>query len=166
MIFLSSRAENSRSCIKYTARPAGFCQPGRGLKGAVHKPSSVSLFSRDGDHLSGTYLTIRLKRPTRGNRGLRFLSAVRQVPPIRSCSRRGLPCHSGHPERGELLPHHFTLTLHLHNAGRYLFCGTFLHVTVTGYYPAPCPRSSDFPPQCHTLERPPGLLLTGELRFP
>ncbi len=31
--------------------------------------------------------------------------------PIRSCSRRGLPCRPGHPVRGGLLPHPFTLTL-------------------------------------------------------
>jgi len=29
---------------------------------------------------------------------------------IWSCSRWGLPCRSCHQERGELLPHHFTLT--------------------------------------------------------
>jgi len=29
--------------------------------------------------------------------------------PIRSCSRRGLPCRPGHPVRGGLLPHPFTL---------------------------------------------------------
>ncbi len=30
--------------------------------------------------------------------------------PIGSCSRWGLPCHLGHPKRGALLPHRFTLT--------------------------------------------------------
>jgi len=32
--------------------------------------------------------------------------------PIRSCSRRGLPCRPGRPVRGGLLPHPFTLTAH------------------------------------------------------
>jgi len=31
--------------------------------------------------------------------------------PIRSCSRRGLPCRPGRPVRGGLLPHPFTLAL-------------------------------------------------------
>lgn len=30
--------------------------------------------------------------------------------PAWSCTRWGLPCHSCHQERGELLPRHFTLT--------------------------------------------------------
>ena len=38
---------------------------------------------------------------------------------------------------GELLPHRFTLT-HSEN-GRFVFCGTFLEVALTGCYPAPCP---------------------------
>ena len=38
---------------------------------------------------------------------------------------------------GELLPHRFTLTPP--SAGRFVFCGTFLLVTETGRYPAPCP---------------------------
>ena len=41
---------------------------------------------------------------------------------------------------GELLPHPFTLTAR--NQGfprRFAFCGTFLPVTGTGCYPAPCP---------------------------
>ena len=46
-------------------------------------------------------------------------------------------------ETGELLPHRFTLTQrdrHSHRlSGRSIFCGTFLPVTGTGYYPAPCP---------------------------
>ena len=43
--------------------------------------------------------------------------------------------------------HPYRLTLE--RAGRrFLFCGTFLRVTATGYYPACCPfRSSDFPPR-------------------
>jgi hypothetical protein len=37
--------------------------------------------------------------------------------PIRSCSRRGLPCQSCHQDRGGLLPHPFTLTLPASRSG-------------------------------------------------
>ncbi len=42
---------------------------------------------------------------------------------------------------GELLPRHFTLTVPdiVYLTWRYTFCGTFLPVTGTGSYPAPCP---------------------------
>ena len=33
------------------------------------------------------------------------------------CARWGLPCQAGHPARGALLPHHFTLTLRLAKGG-------------------------------------------------
>ena len=39
-----------------------------------------------------------------------YNGADRASPPIRVCSRPGLPCPSGHPEGGGLLPHRFTLT--------------------------------------------------------
>ena len=66
---------------------------------------------RRDDHSSGPSVAGRFSRPTRapgpakpcpprGGRGA----------PIRSCSRRGLPCRPGHPVRGGLLPHPFTLT--------------------------------------------------------
>ena len=73
--------------------------------------------------------------------------------PIWSCSVRGLACHSPYSERGALLPHHFTLT-HLFKVTkmgnlsmardaprgrRFIFCATFLQVTLTGSYPAHCP---------------------------
>ena len=63
-------------------------------------------------------LPARLKLPTRiagPRRGLRAVSrtvARDRTPraiPIRHCSRWGLPCRSGCPSRGELLPHRFTL---------------------------------------------------------
>ena len=46
---------------------------------------------------------------------------------------RGLACHRPYGQRGALLPHLFTLT-HFHE--RYIFCATFLQVTLTGCYPA------------------------------
>ena len=39
---------------------------------------------------------------------------------VRPCSRWGLQCQTGHPVRGKLLPHHFTLT----DAGRICGAGT------------------------------------------
>ena len=61
--------------------------------------------------------------------------------PIWSCSVRGLACHSPYSERGALLPHLFTLTglRPSDEGGRYIFCATFLQVTLTGDYPAHCP---------------------------
>jgi hypothetical protein len=59
--------------------------------------------------------------------------------PIRSCSRRGLPCRFCCQIRGGLLPHLFTLT---RRAGRSVFCGTFPGVAPAGRYPAPCFRGA------------------------
>jgi len=47
-----------------------------------------------------------LKRPCRDIPG----GISRREAPIRHCSRWGLPCRSGCPSRGGLLPHRFTLT--------------------------------------------------------
>src|SRR2546421_5496987 len=49
--------------------------------------------------------------------------------------RAGFTWPAGHPAAGGLLPHHFTLT---GSRRRCHFCGTFLRVTPTGRYPAPC----------------------------
>ncbi len=46
-----------------------------------------------------------LKRPCRAR-----LPGLRREAPMRHCSWRGLPCRSGCPSRGGLLPHRFTLT--------------------------------------------------------
>ena len=63
--------------------------------------------------------------------------------PIWSCSARGLPCRGCHHPRGELLPHHFTLT-RTRRAGRrrYVFCGTFPRIAPGGRYPPRCPLES------------------------
>ena len=78
-------------------------------------------------HLDATYPEVR--------RNGQFL------PPARSCSRWGLPCHRCHQQRGALLPHHFTLTCEetrfLHR--RCVFCGTFPILADGGRYPPPCP---------------------------
>ena len=76
------------------------------------------------------------------------------VIPIRSCSRRGLPCRFRCRSRGGLLPHPFTLTPPPHRrsnphsgsgdqvAGRFAFCGTFPGVAPAGRYPAPFIRGA------------------------
>ena len=125
------------------------------------KPSSVSPDrSEDGDHLSRASIARGLVRPTRGP----FLKRSRGIqpradkerggrplgPPIRSCSRWGLPSPSslsrkdpasagptGHPAAGALLPHRFTLTPT--RIGAVCLCGTFRRVAAPGSYPAPCP---------------------------
>ena len=75
---------------------------------------------------------------------------------------------------GALLPHRFTLakeprtlTSHTVSPWRFVFCGTFLRVTPTGCYPAPCsaePGLSSPPPD--DRGRSPGLLLPGKGRCP
>ncbi len=67
--------------------------------------------------------------------------------PIRSCSRRGLPCHPCFQERGALLPHPFTLTFR-RTGRRFAFCGALPRVgglsTISpgGRYPPPCHRGA------------------------
>src|SRR5215510_7567793 len=67
--------------------------------------------------------------------------------------RAGFTWPAGHPTAGGLLPHHFTL------AGlcrRCHFCGTFLRVTPTGYYPALCSAEPGLSSPSHNgTERPP-----------
>lgn len=73
----------------------------------LRKPGSVV-----GNHFSRTIVANRLQQPTRtvwpDRRDLDQREA--EFRPAWSCSRRGLPCQSGHPDCGALLPHHFTLT--------------------------------------------------------
>ena len=76
-----------------------------------------------------------------GRTGLvRPLSRRRRLP-IRSCTAWGLPCRPGHPGRGALLPHRFTLATRVlaDAVRRSVLCGTFLRVTPTGRWPARCP---------------------------
>ncbi len=72
-----------------------------------------------------------LLRPTRG-----FGRAALKHPSIWSCTGWGLPSFSGHPKNWCAL----TAPFHPYPAiaGRYIFCGTFLHVTATPRYGAPC----------------------------
>ena len=94
------------------------------------KPGSV-----EDNHSSRTHVTVRLKRPTRTQRGPRI------GVPIWSCSGWGLPCRPRYRERGALLPHLFTLTANRLKTDprRYVFCGTFRRLTPPRGYLAPCP---------------------------
>ena len=68
---------------------------------------------RRGGHSSGPALAGRFSRPTRTARTCDRPAPAREpgrAIPIRSCSRRGLPCRPCRQVRGGLLPHPFTLT--------------------------------------------------------
>lgn len=74
----------------------------------VRRVLSSRLRAMDG-HSSGTHVAMRLLRSTR-LAGRRPPAPLREAAsPIRSCSRRGLPCRPRYRGRGELLPHRFTL---------------------------------------------------------
>ncbi len=129
---------------------------------SAYKPGSV-----EGDHSSGTHVTVGLKRPTRkrarigaaphGARGPEDRTGGLRLGgfPIWPCSRWGLPCRPCYQGRGALLPHRFTLT------GRYSFrcssLGGLLSVALSvGSHPPGVTwhlirRSPDFPPSrcCH-----------------
>ena len=76
----------------------------------AYKPSSVPGTCPGDDHLSRAPVARRLKRPTRERGRAVPARSLTVRPPVRSCSRWGLPRPTGHPAAGELLPHHFTLT--------------------------------------------------------
>jgi hypothetical protein len=98
------------------------------------KPSSVLLI-RSGSHLSRAPVAWRLKRLIPEG-----LSGQRHLPPIRSCSGWGLPSE---PVTRPLVRSYRTVAplpqLKKPPDEAVFFCGTFLRVTPTGRYPAPCP---------------------------
>ena len=84
--------------------------------------------------------------------------------PIRSCSRRGLPCRPGRPVRGALLPHPFTLARRCTHARRAVcFLWRCPWDRSRRALPAALsPWSPDFPPPPREgRERPPGRLAQG-----
>jgi len=99
------------------------CDPGAPLP---CKPDSVRPGVRD-----WTVISLILRSRTPRLRGMRLipgdLGRAGHPSPVLSCTTRGLPCRSGCPRRGGLLPHHFTLACALLAQGhrRCVFCGTF-----------------------------------------
>src|ERR1700709_836336 len=95
-----------------------------------------------------------------------YRSEPRRVVPIRSCSKRGLPCRPRHRVRGGLLPHPFTLT-HGRSRRRFTFCGAIPGVAPGGRYPPPFRRGArTFLPFPRGEERPPGRLIPRETGLP
>ena len=81
-------------------------------------------------------------RATRGSPDLRRHFTL----PIWPCSGWGLPRPASHPAAGELLPHHFTLTLRWHtSAGRYVSVALSLGSPPLVVSQHPALWSSDFP---------------------
>ena len=107
---------------------------------ADNKPSSVPwCFLQGNGHSSREAVTRFFKRPTRELRADHPTYA-----PLFGLAPGGVyqaPDVTIRP--GELLPHRFTLASPVDRENpvrrRSIFCGTFLPVTGTGCYPAPCP---------------------------
>ena len=128
-------------------RGADCPRPAEGIARTACKPGSVLRVrpcdrSRMDDHSSRPAVAGGVQLPTRASRvqaSLRAISVAGSPPreaPIWHCSRWGLPCRSGCPSRGGLLPHRFTLA-HACMGGLVL-CGAFPGVAPAGRYPAPC----------------------------
>jgi len=132
----------SRSCR--TAKPITYISPlircyAKLLKGKrPEQPVSRILFPLQVTPKRTTTIHLRMQialhlmRPTRelGRAALRHS-------PIWSCTGWGLQSFPGHPENWCAL----TAPFHPYpaEAGRYIFCCTFLHVAATPRYGAPCP---------------------------
>jgi len=107
------RRRGDRRAGRPCASPRASCACYRPRSGQrIYKPGSVR------GRNPATIIPLGLSLPKAssnqpGRRG-RFLpcglrpKASPRVAPIRSCSRWGLPCRSGYPSRGALLPHRFT----------------------------------------------------------
>jgi len=99
-------------------------------------PKAVTRFW-DNDHSSSLDVTIEIKRPTR-----ELGRTTLKCSPIWSCSGWGLPSSRRHRRNWWALTspfHPYSRRYAENRRGRFFFCGTFLPVTRTGSYPAPCP---------------------------
>ena len=115
------------------------------------------------DHSSGTHVTVCLKRPNPEASSEQLFSHF--FPPGKGAiaSLFGLAPGGVYQApgvttgTGALLPHRFTLTEEKHAAAlpffasswRFVFCGTFLRVTPTGRYPAPCSMEPGLSSPCY-----------------
>ena len=134
------------------------------------KPGSVpSPWRGRGGHSSGPVLAGRFSRPTRTPRAGEALpgASSRRDVPIRSCSRRGLPCRPRRRVRGGLVPHPFTLAGRREGRlRRFAFCGAIPGVAPGGCYPSPFHRGArTFLPRPGGRERPPGRLIRPKRRL-
>jgi len=120
----AARAESNWREKEVKSRQRSLSTGGEGGKPA-DKPGSVV-----DSHSSRRTVASTLKQPTRKQR------EPRPRFPIWPCSRWGLPCRSCYHERGELLPHRFTLTCPGQSPEpghrRSAFCCTFRHLAVPG----------------------------------
>jgi len=142
----------------------GFGRRGREAGQTACKPGSVPSRRKRRSFLWTAPRGTVLATYPDGSSGEPCRSEPRRVVPIRSCSRRGLPCRPGHPVRGGLLPHPFTLTAKSRRSQRrFAFCGAIPGVTPGGRYPPPCHRGArTFLPRTEMRERPPGRLVRAE----
>ena len=112
-----------------------------------------------GGHSSGPSIAGRFSRPTRTARAGEGPAPLRRrVVPIRSCSKRGLPCRLRCRRRGALLPHPFTLAWR-RSVRRFAFCGAIPGVAPGGRYPPPFRRGARtflHPPKRTATARPSG----------
>jgi hypothetical protein len=116
-----------------------------GKAGRARAVSRILYPGWGGDHLSGTPVARRLERPLPEGSGEQPSTRSRGAgsPSYLVLLRVGFTRPASHLTAGGLLPRHFTLTGARHVRGRRcLFCGTFLRVTPTGRYPAPCSSES------------------------
>ena len=76
-------------------------------------------------------------------------------PPIRPCTGWGLPSRSGHPDRGALLPHRFTLTARPRARGGLLSVALSVGSPPLAVSQHPARRCPDFPPaRCRAGDHP------------
>lgn len=90
-------------------RRIGWDRRGKKRCQTACKPGSVPARGAGDDHSSGPPIAGRFSRPTRASRAVNPADRSPRDAPIRSCSRRGLPCRPRYRSRGGLLPHPFTL---------------------------------------------------------
>ncbi len=130
-----------------------------GLEGQTAcKPGSVVRFEKRGTVIPLDHPLLDGSRDQPGRLGPAMVlpeASLRRVVPIRSCSWRGLPCRSGRPVRGELLPHPFTLTPGT-GPGAVCFLWRYPWGRPRRALPAAIsPWSPDFPrPSCESRDRP------------
>jgi hypothetical protein len=156
--FLLAAQKRSRRIAETASSAVSAHQQGE----SAYKPGSV-----EGDHSSGTHVTVGLKQPTRKRARIGAVPHDDFRPkdrtswhrldgfPIWPCSRWGLPCRPCYQGRGALLPHRFTLTGHY--GFRCSSLGGLLSVALSvGSRPPGVTwhlirRSPDFPPPrcCH-----------------